>query len=86
MKKAIEFGLRSRTYARLTVGTTQRLGYIEWFDIIKDQFGQTTLTKRSTMVYELIKSVIHKIEKERARKELELNNKQKEVFQRWKNV
>ena len=58
--------------------------YVEWFDIVKDQLGQTTLTKRSTMVYESIKRVIHKIEKERARKELQLNGRQKEVFQRWR--
>lgn len=25
--------------------------YVEYFDIVKDQFGQTTLTKRSTMVF-----------------------------------
>ena len=58
--------------------------YIEWFDRYKDEFGRTTITKRSTMVYESIKSVIHKIEKERARKELQLNGRQKEVFQRWR--
>ena len=58
--------------------------YVEYFDIVKDQIGQTVLTKRSTMVFETINSVIHKIEKERARKELQLNGRQKEVFQRWK--
>ena len=58
--------------------------YVEWFDRHKDEFGRTTLTKRNTMVYESIKSVIHKIEKERARKELQLNDRQREVFQRWR--
>ena len=40
--------------------------------------------RRSTMVYESIKSVIHKIEKERSRKELKLNESQREVFRRWR--
>lgn len=42
--------------------------YVEWYDTVKYKLGQETLTKRSTMVYAPIKSVIHKIEKERATK------------------
>ena len=58
--------------------------YVEWFDKVVDGYGRGTLVKRSTMIYESIKSVIHKIEKERARKELQLNDSQREVFQRWR--
>lgn len=57
---------------------------VEYIDYKTDEFGTTHEFKKSVFVHESIKSVIHKIKKERARKELELNDKQKWVFQRWK--
>ena len=42
------------------------------------------IVKRTQVVYEPINKVIRKIENMRAKKELRLNERQKEVFSRWK--
>lgn len=57
---------------------------VEYVDIVTDNFGTTKQFKTSTLVFEPIENVIRKIEKERAKKDLEINNKQKAVFLRWR--
>lgn len=57
---------------------------VEYVGIVTDNFGTTKQFKTSTLVFEPIENVIHKIEKERARKDLKINDRQKAVFSRWK--
>lgn len=57
---------------------------VEYFKQSLDNEGNKIIVKRTQVVYEPINKVIRKIENERAKKELRLNERQKEVFSRWK--
>lgn len=57
---------------------------LEYFDSGLDNQGNEIVIKKTRVIYEPIKSVIRKIESERARKNLRMNKRQKEVFSRWK--
>lgn len=57
---------------------------VEYVDIATDKFGTTANVKKSALVFEPIENVIRKIEKERAKKDLKINDKQKAVFSRWR--
>lgn len=57
---------------------------VEYVDIVTDNFGTTKQFKTSTLVFEPIENVIHKIEKERAKKDLKINKRQRAVFSRWR--
>lgn len=57
---------------------------VEYVDIATDKFGTTAEIKKNVLVFEPIENVIRKIEKERAKKDLKINNKQRAVFSRWR--
>ncbi len=57
---------------------------VEYTEIKTDEFGTTAETKKSVLVFEKIDDVIRKIEKERAKKDLKINKRQRAVFSRWR--
>ena len=57
---------------------------VEYVDIATDKFGTTAEIKKSVLVFEKIDDVIRKIEKERAKKDLKINKRQRTVFSRWR--
>ena len=57
---------------------------VEYVDIATDKFGTTAEIKKSVLVFEKIDDVIRKIEKERAKKDLKINKRQRAVFSRWR--
>lgn len=57
---------------------------VEYIDVLTDKFGTTSKTKKSVLVFEKIDDVIRKIEKERVKKDLKINKRQRNVFSRWK--
>lgn len=57
---------------------------VEYTAYLKDEFGTETQVKKSALVFENIQSVIRKIEKERATKELKVDFGKREEFSRWK--
>lgn len=57
---------------------------VEYVDALTDKFGTTAEIKKSVLVFEKIDDVIRKIEKERAKKDLKINKRQRAVFSRWR--
>lgn len=57
---------------------------VEYVDVLTDKFGTTAEVKKSVLVFEKIDDVIRKIEKERAKKDLKINKRQRAVFSRWR--
>lgn len=57
---------------------------VEYTAYLKDEFGTEAQVKKSALVFENIQSVIRKIEKERAKKDLKINKRQRAVFSRWR--
>ena len=57
---------------------------VEYVDVLTDKFGTTAEIKKSVLVFEKIDDVIRKIEKERAKKDLKINKRQRAVFSRWR--
>lgn len=57
---------------------------VEYTAYLKDEFGTETQVKKSALVFEKIDDVIRKIEKERAKKDLKINKRQRAVFSRWR--
>nr|DAN77303.1 MAG TPA: hypothetical protein [Caudoviricetes sp.] len=57
---------------------------VEYTAYLKDEFGNEAQVKKSVLVFENIQSVIRKIEKERATKELKVDFGKREEFSRWK--